>query len=80
MQIDIAQHIEQLLYNHDTLIVPGFGGFTSSKTPASVDYIGGVLTPPSKVLLLMRTLPLMMVYWCMTLRIRTILPQKKHEK
>lgn len=51
MQIDFATHIEKLLFLHDTLTIPAFGGFTASKTPASVDYAGGTVAPPGKTLL-----------------------------
>lgn len=50
MQIDIAAHIEKLLFLHDTLSIPGFGGFTASRAAAAVDYAGGAVTPPSKTL------------------------------
>ncbi|MBL7798034.1 MAG: HU family DNA-binding protein [Saprospiraceae bacterium] len=51
MQIDFATHIEKLLFLHDTLTIPAFGGFTASKTPASVDYAGGTVAPPGKTLI-----------------------------
>lgn len=50
MQIDIASHIEKLLFLHDTLVVPSFGGFAAMRAPAGVDYVGGAVTPPSKTL------------------------------
>lgn len=50
MQIDIAAHIEKLLFLHDTLVIPSFGGFTAQRAPAGVDYVGGAITPPSKTL------------------------------
>lgn len=50
MHIDIASHIEKLLFLHDTLIIPSFGGFTAMRAPAGVDYVGGAVTPPSKTL------------------------------
>lgn len=50
MQIDIANHIEKLLFEHDTVIIPGFGGFTASRSPSQVDYAGGNAIPPSKTL------------------------------
>lgn len=50
MQIDIPAHIEKLLYLHDALVVPGFGGFTATRTPATTDYVGGTVNPPSKTL------------------------------
>ena len=50
MQIDIPAHIEKLLFLHDALIIPGFGGFTATRTPASADYVGGSVAPPAKTL------------------------------
>lgn len=50
MQIDFAAHIERLLFLHDTLVIPGFGGFTATRSPASADYAGGSVAPPSKTL------------------------------
>jgi hypothetical protein len=50
MQIDIAAHIEKLLFEHETLIIPTFGGFTSTRSPAAVDFVGGAVAPPSKTL------------------------------
>lgn len=50
MQIDIPAHIEKLLFLHDALIIPGFGGFTATRTPAATDYVGGSVTPPAKTL------------------------------
>jgi hypothetical protein len=50
MQIDIAAHIEKLLFEHETLIIPTFGGFTSTRSPAAVDFVGGAVAPPGKTL------------------------------
>ncbi|MDO8368984.1 MAG: hypothetical protein Q7T20_19460 [Saprospiraceae bacterium] len=50
MQIDIPAHIEKLLFLHDALVIPGFGGFTAMRTPASTDYVGGTVNPPAKTL------------------------------
>jgi len=50
MQIDLSAHIEKLLFLHDTLTIPEFGGFTASKTSAAVDYAGGTVAPPGKTL------------------------------
>ena len=50
MQIDIPAHIEKLLFLHDTLVIPGFGGFSATRTPASTDYVGGTVNPPAKTL------------------------------
>lgn len=51
MQIDVPAHIEKLLFLHDSLVVPGFGGFTATAAPAKADYTGGSVIPPSKILL-----------------------------
>lgn len=48
MALDLAPHIEKLIFLHDTLIIPGFGGFTASRSAASVDYAGGMVMPPSR--------------------------------
>jgi cell division septation protein DedD len=50
MQIDIAAHIEKLLFLHESLVIPGFGGFTATRTPAVADYVGGTVSPPAKTL------------------------------
>lgn len=50
MQIDLTSHIERLLFLNDTLVIPGFGGFTATRSPAAADYGGGTVTPPSKTL------------------------------
>lgn len=50
MQIDIPAHIEKLLFLHNSLIIPGFGGFTATVAPAKADFSGGTVTPPSKIL------------------------------
>jgi nucleoid DNA-binding protein len=50
MQIDIATHIEKLLFLHDALTIPGFGAFSARPSPASTDYVGGTVAPPSKSL------------------------------
>lgn len=50
MQIDIPSHIEKLLFLHEALVIPGFGGFTATRTPATADYVGGTVHSPSKTL------------------------------
>jgi hypothetical protein len=50
MQIDIPAHIEKLLFLHNTLVIPGFGGFTATRSPAVADYVGGTVSPPAKTL------------------------------
>ena len=50
MQIDIPAHIEKLLFLHEALVIPGFGGFTATRTPATADYVGGTVSSPAKTL------------------------------
>ncbi|MCS6928168.1 MAG: hypothetical protein NZM43_01605 [Saprospiraceae bacterium] len=50
MKIDLASHIERLLFLHDTLVVPGLGCFTTSRSSATVDYATNTIYPPTKTL------------------------------
>ncbi len=50
MKIDLAKNISELLYQHETLVFPGFGGIVSGYKSASIDYVQGLLHPPSKEL------------------------------
>ncbi len=46
--MDVANHIKDLLYHHDCIIVPGFGGFFTSELPARIDRASGSFYPPSR--------------------------------
>jgi hypothetical protein len=48
MNIDVSKSIQELLYEHTSVIVPGLGGFVTSPKPAAVDYVQGVIQPPTK--------------------------------
>lgn len=48
MIVDITAFIRELLFGHDCVIVPGFGGFIGNYTPAQVDRNTGTFTPPVK--------------------------------
>lgn len=48
MKID--QHISQLLYHHECVIVPGFGGFVTNSQPARIHPVPHQFYPPSKSL------------------------------
>ncbi len=50
MNIDVASYIEQLLFDHELIIIPDLGGIVSSYRPASIDNVQGLLHPPSKSL------------------------------
>ena len=44
--MSISKHIIELLYNHDCVIVPGFGAFLTKSIRASHD--NDVFSPPRK--------------------------------
>ena len=44
----IVKYISELLYDHECVIVPDFGAFISKESPATLDYVNHILTPPSK--------------------------------
>lgn len=46
--MDIKAFIRELLFSHDCVIVPGFGGFIGNFTPARLDNKTGVFYPPLK--------------------------------
>lgn len=48
MRIDVASLISELLYEHDSVIIPGLGGFVSQYKPATIDQVQGTVYPPSK--------------------------------
>lgn len=43
-----VEHIEELLYLHDCVIVPGLGGFICDYSGATINEKTGMITPPSK--------------------------------
>jgi nucleoid DNA-binding protein len=46
--VDITAFIRELLFGHDCVIVPGFGGFIGNYTPARIDRNSGTFFPPVK--------------------------------
>ncbi|MFK8104822.1 MAG: SPOR domain-containing protein, partial [Saprospiraceae bacterium] len=50
MAINIAKYIGELLYDHDTVIIPALGAIAATYESASIDHVQGLLHPPSKVL------------------------------
>jgi len=46
--LDITAFIRELLFGHDCVIVPGFGGFIGNYTPARIDKNSGTFYPPVK--------------------------------
>ena len=48
MNIDVTNAVQELLYENQSVVIPGFGGFTSTYKSAAVDYVQGAVTPPAK--------------------------------
>ena len=46
--MEITAFIRELLFGHDCVIVPGFGGFIGNYTPARIDKNSGTFYPPVK--------------------------------
>lgn len=44
----LANHITSLLYKHECIVVPGFGGFITSYQPAHISQSNHYIYPPSK--------------------------------
>jgi nucleoid DNA-binding protein len=49
--MDISRHISKLLFSHDCVIVPGFGGFVSNYQPTRVNKVQHQFHPPCKHIL-----------------------------
>jgi CCDC81-like prokaryotic HU domain 1/CCDC81-like prokaryotic HU domain 2/SPOR domain len=47
----IAEHISELLIEHDCVIVPDFGGFVCNYAPAGIDPVKHLFEPPAKRIL-----------------------------
>lgn len=47
-KLDITAFIRELLFSHDCVIVPGFGGFIGNYAPAHIDTTTGMFNPPVK--------------------------------
>ena len=46
--MDVTAYIRELLFGHDCVIVPGFGGFIGNYTPARIDRSTDTFYPPVK--------------------------------
>ena len=49
MAFDVASSINELLFEKNSVIVPGFGGFELQQQPANIDHIKSTISPPNKV-------------------------------
>lgn len=46
--MSLQQHISHLLYHHDCIIIPGFGGFVANRKPAFLNPAHHTFAPPAK--------------------------------
>ncbi|MEZ5012259.1 MAG: SPOR domain-containing protein [Bacteroidales bacterium] len=54
--IDVTAYIRELLFSHDCVILPSFGGFIGNYTPARIDSATGTFSPPVKAISFNRNL------------------------
>ena len=50
MDLKIENHIKELLWDHDCVIVSGLGAFVLNKKGASIDEVTGKIEPPKKII------------------------------
>lgn len=50
MQIDVGIYIADLLFEHERVVIPGLGGFTTAYQPAEIDQVQRRMNPPGKTL------------------------------
>ena len=48
MHIDVGSYIGELLYEHDSVNIPGLGGLMTNYKSASIDQVQGKIHPPAK--------------------------------
>lgn len=48
--LEVSKYIKDLLFVHDCVILPGFGGFVANYKPANIDENLNVIFPPSKAI------------------------------
>ena len=49
--MNVEKYIQELLYEHDCVIIPGFGGFIGNYSPARINPVYHTFFPPYKALL-----------------------------
>ena len=54
--MDISVFVSELFYDHDCVIIPGFGGFICSYRPATINRETHIVSPPSKAISFNRNL------------------------
>ena len=56
MLCSVEEHIKDLLFRHDCVIIPNFGGLVSNRTPSKINTVSGTIFPPSKLIVFNKNL------------------------
>ncbi len=56
MNKTVSHYISELLFLHDCVILPSFGGFVGNRQSAKLNQLTGILSPPSKQILFNKNL------------------------
>jgi len=52
----IEEHIKELLFRHDCVIIPNFGGLVSNPVSSKINTVSGTIFPPSKLIVFNKNL------------------------
>ena len=52
----VEEHIKELLFRHDCVIIPNFGGLVSNRISSKINTVSGTIFPPSKLIVFNKNL------------------------
>ena len=56
MIYNVEDHIKELLFRHDCVIIPNFGGLVSNPVSSKINTVSGTIFPPSKLIVFNKNL------------------------
>ena len=56
MTYSVEEHIKELLFSHDCVIIPNFGGLVSNRISSKINTVSGTIFPPSKLIVFNKNL------------------------
>ena len=56
MIYSVEEHIKELLFKHDCVIIPNFGGLVSNPISSKINTVSGTIFPPSKLIVFNKNL------------------------
>ena len=56
MTYSVEEHIKELLFRHDCVIIPNFGGLVSNPVSSKINTVSGTIFPPSKLIVFNKNL------------------------